>query len=362
MLYHLLYPLHKYFFAFNVLRYITFRAGGAALTALVLGIVLGPIIIRKLQAANIGDTIREFPLFEQQHQKKAGTPTMGGLIIISVIVISTLLWARLDNSFIHLLLLTTVYLAAAGFLDDYLKVKNKKPRGLTGMQKLIIQAVLGVAIGLYLYQFPLTKDFSSITVPFLKDIFLKLGVVYIFFVAFVIMASSNAVNLTDGLDGLAIGGVIVVAGTMGLFSYVTGHLKFSQYLLIPYVPLAGEVSVYLAGMVGAGLGFLWFNSYPSQVFMGDTGALALGGAIGLVSILIRKEFVLIIVGGIFVLETVSVILQVLSFKLTKKRIFKMTPLHHHFELSGWAEPKVVVRFWIINIILALISLSTLKLR
>ena len=361
MLYYFLYPLHKYFFAFNVFRYITFRAAGAALTSLLLGIILGPLIIRKLQSAKIGDQIKEFELFEQLHKKKIGTPTMGGIIILSVLIISTLLWTRLENTFIQLVLFTTVCLGLLGFLDDYLKLKGKKG-GLSGWYKLMGQLILGLGIGLYLYYFPSTRDFHSLTIPFFKDLSITLGWLYILFVLIVIASSSNAVNLTDGLDGLAIGGVVIVAATLAIFSYLTGHMKFSEYLFLPFIRQSGELTVYLAALIGAGLSFLWFNAYPAQIVMGDTGALALGGVLGLVAILTRKEILLLIVGGIFVVETLSVIIQVASYKLRKVRVFKMAPLHHHFEMKGWSEPKIVVRFWIINIILALIIFSTLKLR
>ncbi|OIN96855.1 phospho-N-acetylmuramoyl-pentapeptide-transferase [Candidatus Desantisbacteria bacterium CG1_02_38_46] len=361
MLYYLLYPLHKYFFAFNVFKYITFRAAGAALTSLILGITLGPVIIKMLQGAKIGDQIREFPFFEQLHKKKIGTPTMGGIVILSVLIISTLLWSRFENALIQLILFTTIYLGLLGFLDDYLKLKGKKG-GLGGWYKLLGQAILGLVIGFYLYYFPPARDFHSLTTPFLKELTINLGWFYILFVLIVIVSSSNAVNLTDGLDGLAIGSVVIVAATFGIFSYLTGHIKFSQYLLLPFIKESGEITVYLSALIGAGLSFLWFNAYPAQILMGDTGALALGGALGLVAILIRKEILLLIVGGIFVVETLSVILQVASYKLRKIRIFKMTPIHHHFEMKGWSEPKIVVRFWIINIILALITFSTLKLR
>ena len=361
MLYHLLYPLHKYFFIFNVFKYITFRSAGAALTSLILGIILGPLIIQKLQRAKIGDQIKEFPFFEQFHKRKIGTPTMGGIVILFVLIVSTLLWARLENIFIQLILFATIYLGLLGFLDDYLKLKGKK-EGLRGWYKLLGQIILGLVVGFYLYYFPPTKDFLSLTVPFLKNVVVYLGWFYIIFAIFIILGSSNAVNLTDGLDGLAIGSVVIVAGTFVFFTYLTGNFKFSQYLLIPFVKESGEITVYLSAMVGAGLSFLWFNSFPAQIYMGDTGAIALGGALGLTALIIRKEVVLLIVGGIFVVETLSVIIQVTGYKLRKIRIFKMAPLHHHFEMKGWSEPKIVVRFWIINIILALITFSTLKLR
>ena len=361
MLYYFLYPLYKHFFVFNVFKYITFRAAGAALTSLILGIMLGPVIIKKLQGAKIGDQIREFPLFEELHKKKIGTPTMGGIVILSVLIVSTLLWARLENTFVQLILFTTVCLWLLGFLDDYMKLKGKK-KGLRGWYKLLGQVALGLVVGLYLYYSPPTEGFHNLTIPFFKDLSIKLGCSYILFVIFMVVSSSNAVNLTDGLDGLAIGSVVIVAATLGIFAYLTGHVKFSEYLLLPFVKQSGELTVYLSALIGAGLSFLWFNSYPAQILMGDTGALALGGALGLAAVLIRKEILLLIVGGVFVVETLSVIIQVASYKLRKVRVFKMTPIHHHFEMNGWSEPKIVVRFWIINIILALITFSTLKLR
>lgn len=361
MLYYLLYPLHKYFFAFNVFKYITFRAAGAAVTSLILGIILGPMIMNKLRNAKIGNHVKEFPLFEELHKKKIGTPTMGGLIILIVLIVSILLWTRLENLFVKLILFATVYLGLLGFIDDYLKLKGKKG-GLSGWYKLLGQAMLGMFFGVYLYYFSPTLGFDKLTIPFFKDLALDLGWCYILFVMLVIMGSSNAVNLTDGLDGLAIGSTVIVAATFGLFSYLTGHFKFSQYLFIPFIKESGELAVCLSALIGAGLSFLWFNAYPAQIVMGDTGALAIGGVLGLSAILIRKEILLLIVGGIFVVETVSVIIQVAVYKWKKVRVFKMTPLHHHFEMKGWSEPKIVVRFWIINIILALITFSTLKLR
>lgn len=361
MVYHLLYPLYKYFTAFNVFRYITVRAGGAALTSLILSIVLGPIIIKRLKKAKVGDTIRDLPMFETLHKHKIGIPTMGGVLILLVLIVSTLLWARLDNAFILIMLASTVYLGLLGFTDDYMKLKHGK-RGLRGWYKLLAQAALGFFVGMYIFYSPSTPDFSNVTMPFFKNVFLQMGILYVVFVAVVITGSSNAVNLTDGQDGLAIGSVVVVAATLAVFVYLAGHFKFSDYLFIPFVPQSGELAVYLAALIGASLGFLWFNSYPAEILMGDTGALAIGGVLGLVAVLARKEMILLIVGGIFVVETVSVIIQVLIYKITKKRVFGMAPLHHHFELKGLTEPKIVVRFWIINIILALITFSTLKLR
>lgn len=361
MLYYLLYPLRSHFFVFNIFKYITFRTAGAALTSLILGIILGPIIIKKLTEAKIGDKIKDFPMFQELHKEKNGIPTMGGIIILIVLIISTLLWAKIENRFIQILLYSTAYLGLIGFLDDYLKLKGNK-KGLKARYKIIAQGALGLVLGFYLYHFPPSANFHSLTIPFSKNLAVYLGGFYILFAAIVVLGSSNSVNLTDGLDGLAIGSIVIVAVTFILFTYLTGNFKFAEYLLIPYVKDSGEISVFLSAMVGAGLSFLWFNSYPAQVYMGDTGSLALGGALGIVALIIRKELLLVVAGGIFVIETLSVILQVASFKLRKVRIFKMAPLHHHFEMKGWAEPKVVVRFWILNIIFALITLSALKLR
>jgi len=359
MLYHLLYPLHTTISAFNVFRYITFRTIYASLTAFFICFFLGPWVIRKLGEMQIGQHIREDG--PQSHLDKAGTPTMGGILIIFSITVSTLLWMNLTNYYVWIALLVTTGFGAIGFIDDYLMQIKKRSKGLSVKSKFCLQILLALLIGFLVYMCP---DFSTrVTVPFFKNISPDLGWGYIIFAAFVIVATSNAVNLTDGLDGLAIGPVIVVAATYMLFAYVAGHSKIADYLQINYVAEGGEIAIFCGILAGAGMGFLWFNAYPAQVFMGDVGSLSLGGAIGTVAVITKQEILLVIVGGLFVIETLSVIFQVGFFKMTNgRRIFKMAPLHHHFELKGWPEPKVIVRFWIIAIALALISMSTLKLR
>ncbi len=359
MLYHLLYPLKTVFGGFNVFRYITFRSIYAILTALLICFILGPWLIRQLSMHQIGQYIREDG--PASHHSKAGTPTMGGILIIFATVMSTLLWADLSNLYIWLLILVTLGFGVIGFWDDYLKVIKKNNRGLSARRKLAGQIVVSLAAVIWLYY---TPGFSTtVSIPFFKEAAPNLGWLFIPFAMFIIVGAANAVNLTDGLDGLAIGPVTIVAATFLIFAYLTGHIKIADYLQIPYVRNAGELSIFCGALVGAGIGFLWFNAYPAQVFMGDVGALALGGALGTVALITKQEIVLAIVGGIFVIEAVSVILQVGFFKATNgKRIFRMAPIHHHFELKGWAEPKVIVRFWILAIILALVGLSTLKLR
>jgi phospho-N-acetylmuramoyl-pentapeptide-transferase len=359
MLYHLLYPLHTSFSVLNVFRYITFRAIYASLTAFLICFILGPWFIRKLHRMQIGQFVRDDG--PQTHLKKAGTPTMGGSLIIFAVVVSTLLWTNLTNFYIWILLLITVGYAAVGFADDYLMQVKKHSKGLTGRQKLLMQTILAVAAAILVCARP---DFNTeVTVPFFKHISPDLGWGYVVFAVFVIVGTSNAVNLTDGLDGLAIGPVIIAAVTYMVFAYVAGHVKFADYLQINYVAASGEAAIFCGAMAGAGLGFLWFNAYPAQMFMGDVGSLPLGGALGTVAVITKQEILLVIVGGLFVIEALSVILQVGFFKMTRgRRIFRMAPLHHHFELKGWAEPKVIVRFWIIAIALALFAMSTLKLR
>ncbi|MFH0738895.1 MAG: phospho-N-acetylmuramoyl-pentapeptide-transferase [Candidatus Omnitrophota bacterium] len=362
MLYHLFYSLHLRFSAFNIFRYITFRAALAALTAFLLSLIFGPTIINMLRRFKIGENIRKedsVKLYEL-HSKKQDTPTMGGIFILLAILFSNLLWADISNYYIILALSGTLWLGITGFSDDYLKLVRKKSKGLTVSAKFTSQIILGLIIGTILFLTP--GHNTKLDIPFLKDISLELGIFYILFVILVIAGSSNAVNLTDGLDGLAIGNVIMVAVAFSILSYVTGNIKFSHYLIIPYIEGSGELTVFCASILGAGLGFLWFNCYPASVFMGDVGSLALGGALGIVALLIKKELLLVIVGGIFVLEALSVILQVGSFKLTKKRIFKIAPLHHHFQFLGWPESKVIVRFWIVSSLLALFTLATLKIR
>ncbi|MBW1759421.1 MAG: phospho-N-acetylmuramoyl-pentapeptide-transferase [Deltaproteobacteria bacterium] len=359
MLYHLLYPLQQDISFFNVFRYITFRTIYASLTALLLCFFLGPWVIRKLGEMQVGQYIRENG--PQTHHKKAGTPTMGGILIISSIVSATLLWTDLTNCYIWIVLLVTVGYGGIGFIDDYLMQVKKRSKGLNVRSKFLLQALLAIVTGTLVY---LSPDFDThVTIPFLKNISPDLGWGYILFAAFVIIGTSNAVNLTDGLDGLATGPVIITAVTYMLFAYVAGHAEIADYLQINYVAGSGEITIFCGAMAGAGLGFLWFNTYPAQMFMGDVGSLPLGGMLGTVAVITKQEIMLVLVGGLFVIEALSVIFQVSFFKMTRgKRIFKMAPLHHHFELKGWPEPKVIVRFWIISITLALIAISTLKIR
>lgn len=356
-----LYPLHNQASFFNVFRYITFRSAYAGITALILCFIFGPPVVRWLRQFKIRQMIRRDG--PSSHFTKEGTPTMGGLLILGAIVIPTLLWGNLENRFVLTALIATVWLGLLGFLDDYLHIVRRAPKGLLGRYKILGQLALGLAVGTYLYLNPVHPEYRTATsVPFLKGFFADFGVLYIPFVALVITGASNAVNLSDGLDGLAAGTVAIAAVAFAGLAYLTGHARFSDYLNILFLREAGELTVFIAALVGASLGFLWFNTHPASVFMGDTGSLALGGALGTVAVLLKREFLLVIIGGIFVLEAVSVILQVGSYKLRRQRIFKMAPLHHHFELSGWAETKVVVRFWIVAALFALLSLSTLKLQ
>jgi len=356
MLYYFLYPLAKHHTIFNVFQYISFRTIYAAVTALVLSFVLGPLIINKLRAMNMGEVIRaDGPA---SHSSKAGTPTMGGAIILLVVIVTVLLWGNLGNYYVWLLAFVTVGMGLIGFIDDYSKVVTKTG-GMRGWTKISSQFVVALAAALLLY----FSGFDTVvTIPFFKEVAIDLRYFYIPFAVLVIVGTSNAVNLTDGLDGLAIGPMTIAAATYMLLAYLTGHMKIAAYLNIMHVPLAGELTVFAGAMVGASLGFLWFNTYPAQVFMGDVGSLSLGGALGTLAIITKNEFLLLIVGGIFVVEALSVIFQVGSFKLTGKRVFAMAPIHHHYELKGWAEPKIIVRFWIIAIILALVAISTLKIR
>ncbi|MGD0035808.1 MAG: phospho-N-acetylmuramoyl-pentapeptide-transferase [Bacteroidota bacterium] len=374
MLFYLFTYLHKTFNVpgFGLFRYITFRAGAAAITALIISFWLGPKIIRKLRDYQIGESAKlEAP---KSHLAKAGTPTMGGLIVLLSVIIPALLWTDLKNGYILLILFVTVVLGAVGFLDDFLKVVRKKPKGLIGKYKIAGQVFVGLVVGSVIYFFPqwidqtLVPFKSSTTVPFMKNLEWNLGIFYIPIVIFIITATSNAVNLTDGLDGLAIGTVGIVSGTLAIITYVSGHAVWSQYLTIPFLRGNGELAIYCAAISGAALGFLWFNSHPAQVFMGDTGSLALGGIIGAMCVLIKKELLLPTLGGVFLMETVSVIIQRMYFKYTKKRygegrrVFKMAPIHHHFEMLGWPEPKIVTRFYIIAILLMILSLATFKVR
>src|SRR5215213_8611826 len=363
MLYHLLYRLRDVVVGFNVFRYITFRTAFAALTALLISFILGPWLIERMRRIKLGQFIREEG--PKSHQAKAGTPTMGGLLINVAILIPTILWADIRNPYIWIILFVTASYAAIGFIDDYRKLAKKQNLGLTTKEKFGAQFAVALLAALAIAYLPLLKNnySTAITFPFLKNVVLNLwGPVYIAFVMVVLVGSSNAVNLTDGLDGLAIGSSLIAAVTYTVLTYAAGHARIADYLRIAWVPQVGELAVFCGAMVGASLGFLWFNAHPAEIFMGDVGSLALGGAIGCLAVMIKQELLLVLVGGLFVLEALSVILQVASFKLTGRRIFKMSPLHHHFELSGWKETKVVVRFWIIAIMFAMISLATLKLR
>lgn len=352
--------LQKYFHGFGVFQYITLRAVLAAMTALLIALVCGPLIIRRLTLAQIGQVVRKNG--PSSHLSKSGTPTMGGVLILTAVSLTTLLWANLNNIYIWLVLLVTVIFGIIGWVDDYKKLILKDPIGLPAKWKYFWQSVFGLAAAIALYKLAKMPAETGLLVPFFKNIMIPLGSFYIVLTYFVIVGTSNAVNLTDGLDGLAIMPIIMISGALGIFAYVTGHIKFAYYLQMPYIYGIGEITVFCGAMVGAGFGFLWFNAYPAQIFMGDVGALGLGAALGVIAVMVRQELVLFIMGGIFVIETISVILQVGSYKLTKKRIFRMAPIHHHFELKGWPEPRIIVRFWIITAVLVLFGLATLKLR
>src|SRR5256714_3693393 len=362
MLYYLLYPLRNMISGFNVFRYITFRTAWAALTALIISFIFGPWLIERMRRIKAGQYIRdEGP---KSHQQKAGTPTMGGILINVAIVIPTILWADIFNPYIWIVLFVTFAYGAIGFVDDYRKLAKKQNLGLTAKEKFTDQFAVALFAGLAIAYLPsIHNNYSTVlTLPFIKNFRPDLGPLYIPFIMIIMVGASNAVNLTDGLDGLAIGSTLIAAVTYTVLTYAAGHFRIADYLRIAWVPQTGELAVFCGAMVGASLGFLWFNAHPAEIFMGDVGSLALGGAIGCLAVMIKQEILLVLVGGLFVIEAASVILQVASFKLTGRRIFKMSPLHHHFELSGWRETKVVVRFWIIAIIFALVSLSTLKLR
>ncbi len=352
--------LSQYYSAFNVFQYLTLRAILGALSALAISLLLGPYIIRKLSHHQVGQFVRDDG--PQSHLSKAGTPTMGGALILAAIAVSTLLWADLSNRYIWVVLAVTLLFGAIGWMDDYKKLIKKQSQGLRAKHKYLLQTIVGLGAALFLFYTAKVPAELELIVPFFKTVVLPMGGMFVVLAYFVIVGSSNAVNLTDGLDGLAILPTVMVGGALGLFAYLTGNVNFAGYLGIPYIPGVGEVVIFCGAIVGAGLGFLWFNTYPAQVFMGDVGALGLGAALGVIAVVVRQELVLLIMGGVFVMETVSVILQVASFKLTGRRIFRMAPLHHHFELKGWPEPRVIVRFWIITVILVLIGLSTLKLR
>ena len=345
---------------FRVFQYLTLRAILGALTALIISFIIGPVMIRKLTNRKIGQSVRSDG--PKSHFDKAGTPTMGGTLILVAVAVSTLLWSNLNNRYVWVILLVTMGFGIIGFVDDYRKVMQGNSDGLSAKAKYLWQSLIGMAAAVFLFMTATVPAETQFIVPFFKDVGINMGWFYIVLTYFVIVGTSNAVNLTDGLDGLAIMPTVMVATGLGVFAYLSGHVEFSKYLAIPFLPQSGELIVFCAALIGAGLGFLWFNAYPAMVFMGDVGALALGAALGVLAVLVRQEIVLVIMGGIFVMETVSVIIQVASFKATGKRVFRMAPIHHHFELKGWPEPRVIVRFWIITFILVLIGLSTLKLR
>lgn len=357
MLYHLLYPLAEHFGGFNVVRYITFRTAAATLTALFVSFVLGPWIIRRLASLRVGQPIREIG---PDHQSKEGTPTMGGLLILLSLASSVLLWSDLTNRLVWIVLGLTIGYGMLGFVDDYKKVTEGSSAGISARTKLFWQVSLAVIVGFAIYSDPSFDH--ELAVPFFKNFTPNIGAAYVPLAAFIIVAASNGVNLTDGLDGLAIGPVMIASAVFLILAYAAGHSVISEYLQIKYVPGSGQLAIFCGALVGGGLGFLWFNASPAQLFMGDVGALALGGALGTIAVLIRQEILLAVVGGIFVVETLSVIIQVASFRLTGKRVFLMAPIHHHYEQLGWAEQKIVVRFWIVSIILGLVALSSLKLR
>ncbi len=352
--------LARFYHEFHVFQYLTLRAILATITALVISLLVGPVMIKYLSARQIGQNVRDDG--PKSHLSKAGTPTMGGALILIAVTLTALLWSDWSNRYVWVVLITTLGFGAIGWADDYRKLMLKNSKGLPARWKYLWQSVIGLGAVFFLFftaQSPVETQFF---IPFFKNVIINLGVFYIFLSYFVVVGTSNAVNLTDGLDGLAILPTVLVGGALGIFAYVSGNLSFSNYLAIPFIPGAGEMVVFCGALVGAGLGFLWFNTYPAQVFMGDVGALGLGAALGIIAVIVRQEIVLFIMGGVFVLETVSVILQVGSYKLRGKRIFRMAPIHHHFELKGWPEPRVIVRFWIITVVLVLCGLATLKLR
>lgn len=352
--------LQQYLNAFGVVKYLSVRAILGVLTALGISLLVGPWMIRRLNYLQIGQAVRDDG--PQTHLSKSGTPTMGGTLILAAIFVSALLWSDLGNRYVWVVLAVTFIFGAVGWVDDYRKVVEKNSRGLPAKWKYFWQSVGGLGAAVFLYQTAQVPAETQLYVPFFKDVAIAMGPVFIVLTYFVVVGSSNAVNLTDGLDGLAIMPSVMVGGALGIIAYLAGHVEFANYLHIAYVPGAGELVVFCGALAGAGLGFLWFNTYPAQVFMGDVGALALGAALGVIAVIVRHEIVFFIMGGVFVMETVSVILQVGSYKLTGRRIFRMAPLHHHFELKGWPEPRVIVRFWIITVMLVLVGLATLKLR
>lgn len=360
MFYHFIFPLKGYVSFLNLFQYITFRSAAAAVTALILVLIFGSPVIRWLQRLKFGEQIRS--LGPESHKSKAGTPTMGGILFLGAVVISIIFWGNFGNHYLVILITSTVFLGALGFIDDYIKAVKKIKDGVNPRGKLFVQAGVAAAVSALIYFFPSNaSESTTLYIPFMKHAIADLGWYWMGFSVFVIISYSNAVNLTDGLDGLAAGTVGIVTATLAIMTYLTGNIKIAEYLGIPYIAHAAELTVFLSALTGALIGFLWFNSNPASVFMGDTGSLALGGVIGVVSVMIKKEFFLVIVGGIFVIEALSVVIQVGSFKLRKKRVFKMAPIHHHFELSGWPEQKVVARMWIIGIVLAIMGLASLKI-
>ncbi|SDU22262.1 phospho-N-acetylmuramoyl-pentapeptide-transferase [Halopseudomonas salegens] len=352
--------LQQFHSGFAVFQYLTLRGILGVLTALGLALFLGPWMIRTLQIRQIGQSVRNDG--PQSHLSKKGTPTMGGALILVAIALSTLLWADLSNLYVWVVLGVTISFGAIGWVDDYRKVIEKNSRGLPSRWKYLWQSVFGLIAAIVLYWSASTPVETTLIVPFFKQLEFQLGLLFIVLTYFVIVGSSNAVNLTDGLDGLAILPTVMVGGGLGIFAYLSGNVQFAEYLLIPHIPGSGELIIFCGALIGAGLGFLWFNTYPAQIFMGDVGALSLGAALGVIAVIVRQEIVLFIMGGIFVVETLSVIVQVASFKLTGRRVFRMAPIHHHFELKGWPEPRVIVRFWIITVVLVLVGLASLKLR
>lgn len=352
--------LSKYLHFFHAFQYLTLRAIMGTITALLMALLLGPKLIRRLSSQHVGQVIRDDG--PQSHLSKAGTPTMGGTLILITVFLSTLFWGDLNNRYVWLVLIVTMGFGAIGYWDDYRKLVLKHSRGISAKQKYFTQSVIGLGAALYLYMSATTPVETQLIFPFFKNAYMALGPFFVLLTYFVIVGSSNAVNLTDGLDGLAIMPAVMVASALGVFAYATGNYNYASYLAIPYVPGVGEIVVFCGALIGAGLGFLWFNTYPAQIFMGDVGALAIGAALGTIAVIVRQEIIFFVMSGIFVLETLSVILQVGSYKLTGKRIFKMAPIHHHFELKGWPEPRVIVRFWIITFVLVLFGLATLKLR
>lgn len=352
--------LTQFHSGFHVFQYLTLRAILGVVTALGIALVVGPTMIRHLSFKQIGQVVRNDG--PESHLSKSGTPTMGGALILVAIAVSTLLWANLSSRYVWIVLLVTLFFGVIGFVDDYIKLVRQDPKGLLSRYKYFWQSVVGAGAAIILYFTATVAAETQLIVPFFKDVIIPLGGWYMLLTYLVIVGSSNAVNLTDGLDGLAIMPTVMIAGALAIFSYVTGHIEFAHYLSIPFIPGAGELTVFCATIVGAGLGFLWFNTYPAQVFMGDIGALALGAALGIVAVLVRQELVLLIMGGVFVIETLSVVIQVGSYKLRGKRVFLMAPIHHHYELKGWPEPRIIVRFWIITVFLVLVGLASLKIR